>query len=420
MKKICRITLILMLLAMAVFTMSFTVFAESVYFNGTVGENEKFWIHKDYDTTVVDCAIVNGDVPGMYLSLPNPASVCLEGTPTKAGTFVAYVSVTTSAGEDLEYTVTVAFDEAKAPTEEPKPSGGTPKVTKHPTGETVVEGESAVFIARADNVSQYIWEIGMGDESMTCEEYHKHNDKGAEISGYHSEKLVIYNVPMELDGVHVWCRFVGADSSEYSDTAQIKVIAQKDATPVVTKDPTDETVEEGGKAVFVAKAKYAQHYMWQLVGPDGVIYDCSTVNKSFPDLKVSGATTERVTLSNIPLELNGYKIQCMFTAGDAIASKRANLFVTAKPTEPPTEEPTDAPTEATIGRTEPPETRPVTEEPEHNNFTNPTVTQPSEHDTGSSTGSGSTLLIVGIVCAAAVAISAITAGTILILKKQKS
>lgn len=421
MKRIYRITFVLMLLAILVSTMSLTAFAESVYFNGTVGESETFWIHTDYDTTVDDCAIVNGDVPGMHLSLPNPASVCLEGTPTKAGTYTIYVSVTTSAGMELEYTVTVSIDEAKTPTEAPKPSDGTPKITKHPTGEKVIEGDSAVFIAKADNVRQYAWEITIADAVLDCTQLPTYLGKNVKVSGANSEQLVLSNIPKELNGSYVRCRFIGAEESVYSEYAKITVTPLSEATPKVTKHPTSETVEEGGEAVFIAKAKYTQIYTWQLISPEGIIFDCETVHLTFPELKVTGAKTETVVLSNIPLELNGYKIRCMFTAGDAVVSDPAKLTVTAKPTQPPTEEPTEAPTEATVEATEAPETQPSEEKPQENNDNPadvPSVEQP-EPNTGNSDGGGRTLLIVLIICAAAVAIATIAAVTILILKKPK-
>lgn len=433
MKRICRIIFILMPLAMLVFTMSLTAFAKNVYFNGTVGDSEKFWIHTDYDTTVDDCAIVNGDVPGMYLSLPNPASVCLEGTPTRAGTYTIYVSVTTSAGMELEYTVSVAIDEAKTPTEAPKPteepkpteapkpSDGTPKITKHPTDEKVIEGDSAVFIARANNVRQYAWEITIADAVLDCTQLPTYLGKNVKVSGASSEKLVLSNIPKELNGSYVRCRFIGAEESVYSEYAKITVTPLSEATPWVTKNPTDETVEEGGEASFVAKAEYTQFYTWQLISPDGVIFDCDTVHLTFPDLKVTGSKTERITLSNIPLELNDYKIRCMFTAGDAVVSNPAKLTVMASTTEPPTEEPTEAPTEATAESTEAAETQPTTEEPANNNgnVADVAATEPPETDTGSSDGGSHLLLIVLIICAAAVAIAAIVSYTILILKKSK-
>lgn len=417
MKRIYRITFVLMLLAILVSTMSLTAFAESVYFNGTVGESETFWIHTDYDTTVDDCAIVNGDVPGMHLSLPNPASVCLEGTPTKAGTYTIYVSVTTSVGMELEYTVTVSIDEAKTPTETPKPSDGTPKITKHPTGEKVIEGDSAVFIANADNVRQYAWEITIADAVLDCTQLPTYLGKNVKVSGANSEKLVLSNIPKELNGSYVRCRFIGAEESVYSEYAKITVTPLSEATPEVTKHPTSETVEEGGEAVFIAKAKYTQIYTWQLISPEGIIFDCETVHLTFPELKVTGAKTETIVLSNIPLELNGYQIRCMFTAGDAAVSNSAKLTVTAKPTEPPTEEPTEAPTEATDA-TEEPETHPTAKAPE-NNATDATAAKPSESDTGNSAGSGDTLLIVAVISVTAIVIAAIVAGTILILKKRK-
>ena len=202
-----------------------------------------------------------------------------------------------------------------------------------------------------------------------------------------------------------------------SDAAKITVIAKKDATPVVTKNPTDETVEEGEEAVFIAKADYAQTYLWQLIGPDETVYSCADAAKTFDGLKVSGADKERITLSNIPLELDGFRIRCRFTAGETVYSKTAKLHVTAKPTEPPTEAPTEPPTEAP---TEPPTEAP-TEKPQE---TDPPKVSPDKVDDDQDQnededkpGGSNTLLIVLIISVAVVAVAGIAGFTILKLKK---
>ena len=187
---------------------------------------------------------------------------------------------------------------------------------------------------------------------------------------------------------------------------------------MITKHPTGETVEEGGEAIFIAKAKYTQIYTWQLISPEGIIFDCDTVHLTFPNLKVTGAKTEKIVLSNIPLELNGYQIRCMFTGGDAVVSNSAKLTVTAKPEEKPTEEPTEQATEAPSEPTKAPETQPATEKTENNN----------QDDTLQQTTTGSTeipeklfsnrtLLIALIISVAAVSIAGITAFTLLMMKK---
>lgn len=413
MKRLSKLVTILMLISMLLAVISLdAAAAESYNVTGTVGQYFKFVFFDDRED-IVESTDHTGNIPGMKIVFPSDGQAAIEGTPTKAGTYVLEITVYTqrTSGYNIVLTVTI----------QDKPTDGTPVVTKNPTGESVVEGESAVFIAKATNVRQYVWQIGIADASLDVKDLPGYIGKGVKVSGWNTETLVIENIPKELDGAHIWCCFVGAEESVTSSAAVLKVIALDDATPVITKHPTDETVEEGGEAVFVAKAKYAQIYTWQLVSPDGVIFDCDTVYIHFPALKVTGAKAERITLSDIPLELNGYKIQCMFTAGGMVVSNSAKLTVTAKPTEPPTEEPTEAPTEATVEATEAPETQPTTEEPENNNGNTADVpaTEPSEKNEQSNDGGGRTLLIVLIICAAVVAIAIITAATILILKKSK-
>ena len=404
---------LLILLTLLVCILPLTVSAQSVSFSGTVGSSETFWFHMDYDSTVESASIDNGSVPpGMYLGFPNPASVTLTGTPSQAGSYRMYISVYTDTGDWLQYTVDVTIQEAEKPTE--KPASGTPKVTKNPTGETVIAGESAVFIARADHTRQYVWEIAIADAVLDCVDLPGYLGGNIQVSGANTERLVLSNIPESLNNAYVRCRFVGAEESVYSEYAKIRVIAQKDATPVVTKDPTDETVDEDGAAVFVATAKYAQVYRWQMISPEDVVYDCATASTHFPGLKVTGANTERLTLSNIPAELDGYRIRCEFTAGSVVFSKSAKLHVNPKPTEATTEATTEAATEAT--------TLPVTEattaptEPPATKATEETPVEPPEQSREQSRGMP--WYAVVLMVAAAGGIGAVV--TLMVIKKKSA
>jgi hypothetical protein len=381
-------------------------------FYGTVGKTEYFIITSNAYDEILEATIYSGTIPyGMELNIAGDVTLGLAGVPTTDGEFNAFITMKTRDLGTVDIKVTVYINPADPSSE------GVPVVTKNPTKETVVEGESATFIARANNVRQYIWEIGMGDATMTCQEFIDYYGKGIKITGYDTEKLVIHNVPKDLDGVHVWCQFVGAEDSEFSDAAMLTVIAQKDATPVVTKSPSDETVEEGGEAVLIAKAKYAQSYLWQFVSPDGAIYDCADAPKSFKGLTVSGADSERIVLKNIPLELNGYRIRCKFTAGEVVFSNTAKLTVTEKPTEPTTEPPTEAPTEPpTEAPTEAPTEQPA-EEPAATQTGKKPVTSKNDAQKDAGSGGGNTALIITIIISATtIVVAGIAAFVILKLK----
>ncbi len=313
---------------------------------------------------------LHGEVPGMAL-IQFRGMLLLEGTPTTPGEyFVMLQEVTADAVERTSsFTVIVLSAGGDAPEEGP----GVPKITKHPTGEKVVEGESTVFIARADNTLQYIWELATEDgATVYCADLEA-QFPDVEVSGWDTEKLTLSNIPVELDGSKVRCRFVGAEESVCSDYAVITVIAG-DAVPEVTKHPTGERVKEGNMCQFVARADNAIEYCWIAVTEDGHSrYECSVLTDLFPEMKVEGADGECLTLYSIPADLDGWSFYCEFTGpgGDA-SSDAAHLSVTPLPTEPteteapttePTTEATEPPTEApTTQATEPPTTEAPTAE----------------------------------------------------------
>lgn len=94
----------------------------------------------------------------------------------------------------------------------------------------------------------------------------------------------------------------------------VNVQAAADKPPVITKNPTGETVEAGGTAQFVARADNADSFVWRIVSADTTnTIPARDASYYFSGLEVSGADTERLTLSNIPTSLNGWAIECKFT-----------------------------------------------------------------------------------------------------------
>lgn len=414
MKKLARILTVLMLASMLLAALPLSVFAAEVYYvNGTVGEPLYYLFFNDeYD--IVEYTECSSRIPGVDIIIPGDGKVAISGTPTSEGHYVMEISVYTQRAGCTNIVLDVTIvEELKIPV-----------VTKNPVSEKVVEGESATFIARATDVSWYEWHIAIGEADLSCDELASYFGGNVSASCPDGETLVIYNIPTGLNGAYIWCKFVGQNGSVSSDAARLTVIRKEDATPEITKHPTDETVEEGGEAVFVAKAKYARYYLWQLVSPDGMVFDCGTAHLTFPQLKVDGEETERLKLSNIPLELDGYKIQCMFTAGDTVVSNRAALYVTEKPTEPteestepPTEEPTAAPTEAPA---KPPKEEPTEASRENSDgkdFSDK-INSNNRKDEDEEKGGSNTLLIVLIAAVAVVAVAGIGSFTVLKLKKS--
>ena len=102
--------------------------------------------------------------------------------------------------------------------------------------------------------------------------------------------------------------------------------------PVVTKSPTAETVEPGGAAVFVAKQEGAFWALWHFVSPDGtrdLVY--TDAAREFPALQITGGDQGTLRLSNIPAELNGWKVYCAYSNG-AGSVNTLSALITVKQT----------------------------------------------------------------------------------------
>lgn len=102
-----------------------------------------------------------------------------------------------------------------------------------------------------------------------------------------------------------------------AEVAPFPIESEKPAAnkpPVITKNPTGETVEAGGTAQFVARADNADSFVWRIVSADTTnTIPAKDAAYYFSGLEVSGADTERLTLSNIPKSMNGWAVECKFT-----------------------------------------------------------------------------------------------------------
>lgn len=84
--------------------------------------------------------------------------------------------------------------------------------------------------------------------------------------------------------------------------------------PIVYKQPTDETVKEGGSCWFVTRQEKANLARWRFLSPDGqtdLQYD--EIGDRFPGLQVLQGQYDSMKLVNIPYELNGWRFYCRFT-----------------------------------------------------------------------------------------------------------
>ena len=257
MKKYSKALSKILLIAVLVVCMSFAMPAMDAYAlnlaDMTVGYDVGS-IRVYYSDSLSSCVYSSGSLsPGLSLSyIPNDG-VYLKGTPTGTGSYSATYTVTTAYGVEsltLNFRVVPASSniqgDAYLPVTTPTPSGTSqaagslPKITKHPTGETVEVGGTAKFIARADNATSHTWRLVSADTTCTYKasegEYYF---PGLKVSGTESEKLVLSNIPESLSGWCVECRFDNPNGASYSNGARITVVKNETvATPAPTPVPT--------------------------------------------------------------------------------------------------------------------------------------------------------------------------------------
>ena len=96
----------------------------------------------------------------------------------------------------------------------------------------------------------------------------------------------------------------------------------------ITKSPTSETVYAGGSALFIARADNATSTNWIIVSPDAkTSYKITDAPNNFAGLIVEGAGTSNLRLSNIPVSMSGWRVQCYFT-GDGGPKYTNGAYVT--------------------------------------------------------------------------------------------
>ncbi|MCQ2559081.1 MAG: hypothetical protein MJ135_08180, partial [Oscillospiraceae bacterium] len=89
------------------------------------------------------------------------------------------------------------------------------------------------------------------------------------------------------------------------------------APVVITKSPGGETKNEGDTAYFIAHADNAVAIEWLLVSPDGSnMISAKDGPVHFPGLSVDGLYDDTLILANLPVSLNGWRIQARYTGGD--------------------------------------------------------------------------------------------------------
>lgn len=117
---------------------------------------------------------------------------------------------------------------------------GPVKITKHPYGETVQEGGSCGFIARADNADSRHWYFTKGGTVVDAKEASSYFP-GLTVSGATNEHIKLHNIPASMNGWSAYCVFYGDDGSATSNKAGIVVLSDGSSTVPDTEAPAEVT-----------------------------------------------------------------------------------------------------------------------------------------------------------------------------------
>lgn len=123
------------------------------------------------------------------------------------------------------------------PTPTPVPDG-IPVLTKSPTKETVTEGGRCTFIAKGERVDSFTWKFSKGKTVLSVKEA-KNKFDGLRIEGETTGKIVLKDIPLEMDGWDIYCVLSNEKGEVSSKKASITVLEEEQPTksPVSTNSP---------------------------------------------------------------------------------------------------------------------------------------------------------------------------------------
>ena len=115
--------------------------------------------------------------------------------------------------------------------------------------------------------------------------------------------------------------------------------------PTVIKHPGGETVDEGGWCSFVATASGADKCEWRILDANGQLFTPAQLVSAYPNMTYGDDTFGKLIIRNIPRQLDGAKVYCVFSGpGGATDTNAASLRVKyEKPSPSPSPTPSASP-----------------------------------------------------------------------------
>ena len=246
-KRVLSILLSLMMLASCLpLAVSAEVISDSKTL--TVGE-EVQWTLMEASVSVESVTVSSGALPKGLETKQVNETACIVGTVTEAGSFACTVTVKYNSESTQEFylAITVAAQPAV-------------KITKHPIGEIVTEGDRTYFTASAENYSSAVWQLVSGD-GKTVVDADKLEEKfpGLKVdlskNEQGQEQMNLSKIPMDMDGWDVRVKFVGTDGiAVYTDSVWLVVEKFEVKAPKIDTQPRGGEFTVGDSVLLTVQA----------------------------------------------------------------------------------------------------------------------------------------------------------------------
>lgn len=211
--------------------------------------------------TILFCA-------GFFTACTNRSEVAAETTTTPEPTPM----ITEAPTEEPASTATPSPDPTPSPSPSPTPAP-TPNIviTKHPNDDPgIIEGNTQISIARAENGELVHWQFTPPDESVIYTDQELEAVFPVKVYKIDKETLWVVSIPVSMDGYKVRAVFANDEWEIYSDWASIHVIG------FFTQIPHSYTFCSGVGA-WSTEVKINDDgsftgffHDWDAIGPDGI------------------------------------------------------------------------------------------------------------------------------------------------------
>jgi uncharacterized protein (DUF2141 family) len=214
---------------------------------------------------------------GFSFTANSNGTATITGTPVIAGSTTITLSAANGVSPDASQVFTFTI-------------GRPPSITTQPTDQTAVAGTSATFTAAASGSSPLSvqWEVSADGTDWS------------NVPDATSTTLTLNAVPLSLNGLQYEAFFSGPFGAATTSAATLTVTSP----PVVTLQPTDQSVTAGATATFSAAAtgQPSPSVQWAESDDGGTDW-----------VAISNATSSTLTLSSVPLRDNGDLYEAVFT-----------------------------------------------------------------------------------------------------------